>query len=156
MIKPRTTAALAAIAASFAIMVATKARALDAVASFTILADMVHQVGGGGVRVTSLVGPNADPHAFVPTPQDARRIRAADIVFVNGLGLEGWMDRLIAASGYEGDVIVTSEGTQKRDAEENGKQILDPHAWNSAANGVVYVQNIVRALSVADPTNAAT
>jgi ABC-type Zn uptake system ZnuABC Zn-binding protein ZnuA len=87
---------------------------------------MIRQVGGDGVHVTSLFGPNGDPHAFEPTPQDARRLKAADIVFVNGLGLEGWMDRLISASGYEGAVIVASDATQNRLAEENGKQILDP------------------------------
>jgi zinc/manganese transport system substrate-binding protein len=113
MNEPRTIAALAVMAAFFAIpAVATDARTLEAVASFTILADMVRQVGGDEVHVTSLVGPNGDPHTFEPTPQDARRLKAADILFVSGLGLEGWMNRLIVNSGYGGGVIVTSEGMQ--------------------------------------------
>jgi zinc/manganese transport system substrate-binding protein len=132
------------------------AKPLEAVASFTVLADMVHQVGGDRVHVSSLVGPNGDPHAFEPTPDDARHLKAADIVFVNGLGLEGWMDRLIAASGYQGKPVVASAGIQTLHMEEDGKQITDPHAWNSAANGVIYVRNIVAALSATDPDGAAT
>ncbi len=132
------------------------AKQLEAVASFTVLADMVHQVGGDRVNVQTLVGPNGDPHAFEPTPDDARKLKAADIVFVSGLGLEGWMDRLIAASGYQGKPVVTSRGVQTLHMQEDGKQITDPHAWNSAANGVIYVRNIVAALSAADPGGAAT
>jgi zinc/manganese transport system substrate-binding protein len=133
---------------------AVAATPLEAVASFTVLADMVHRVGGDRVHVASLVGPNGDPHAFEPTPDDARRLKAANLVFVSGLGLEGWMDRLISASGYRGEIIVASDGIHTRRMEEDGKQITDPHAWNSAANGVIYVGNIVNALSAADPDGA--
>jgi zinc/manganese transport system substrate-binding protein len=133
---------------------ATAAKPLEVVASFTVLADMVHQVGGERVHVASLVGPNGDPHAFEPTPDDARRLKAADLVFVSGLGLEGWMDRLIAASGYQGKIVVASDGIRTRHMTEDGKEITDPHAWNSAANGVIYVGNIVKALSAADPDGA--
>jgi zinc/manganese transport system substrate-binding protein len=132
------------------------AKELEAVASFTVLADMVHQVAGDRVHVTSLVGPNGDPHAFEPTPDDARRLKAADLVVISGLGLEGWMERLIAASGYKGKPIVVSDGIATLHMQEAGKQITDPHAWNSAANGVIYVRNIVRALSAADPAGAVT
>jgi zinc/manganese transport system substrate-binding protein len=132
------------------------AKPLEAVASFTVLADMVRQVGGDRVHVSSLVGPNGDPHAFEPTPDDARHLKAADIVFVSGLLLEGWMDRLIAASGYQGMPVVASAGIQTLHMEEDGKQITDPHAWNSAANGVIYVRNIVAALSATDPDGTAT
>lgn len=142
--------AFAPVAASSAV-----AKQLEAVASFTVLADMVRQVGGDRVTVSSLVGPNGDPHAFEPTPDDARRLKAADIVFVSGLGLEGWMDRLITASGYRGTSVVASKGIQTLHMEEEGKRITDPHAWNSAANGVIYVRNIVAALSAADPEGAA-
>ena len=148
----------AAVSLTIAVLATSPAfaRQLEAVASFTVLADMVHQVGGERIHVASLVGPNGDPHAFEPTPDDARRLKAADIVFVSGLGLEGWMDRLIAASGYQGKPVVASKGVQTLHMEEDGKQITDPHAWNSAANGAVYVRNIVAALSVADPEGAAT
>jgi zinc/manganese transport system substrate-binding protein len=127
---------------------------VEVVASFTVLADMVHQVGGDLVHVSSLVGPNGDPHAFEPSPDDARRLKAADLVFVSGLGLEGWMERLITASGYQGKIVVASEGIRTLHMEEDGKEITDPHAWNSAANGSIYVSNIVKALIAADPDRA--
>lgn len=133
---------------------AAPARSIEAVASFTVLADMVHQVGGDRVHVTSLVGPNGDPHAFEPSPDDARKLKAADIVFINGLGLEGWMTRLITASGFKGKQVVATAGIRTIRQVENGKQVLDPHAWNSAANGVIYVQNIVKVLVAADPEGA--
>ncbi len=132
------------------------AKPLEAVASFTVLADMVRQVGGDRVHVASLVGPNGDPHAFEPTPDDARELRAADIVFVSGLGLEGWMDRLITASGYKGTPVVASKGVPTLHMEEDGRRITDPHAWNSAANGVIYVRDIIAALTAVDPDGAAT
>ncbi|HWX46916.1 MAG TPA: metal ABC transporter substrate-binding protein [Roseomonas sp.] len=130
------------------------AKTLEAVASFTVLADMVHQVGGDRVHVVSLVGPNGDPHVYEPSPEDGRHLKAADVVFVSGLGLEGWMDRLISASGYSGKPVVASDGIKTLRMEEDGKRVTDPHAWNSAANGVIYVRNIVRALSAVDPDGA--
>ena len=146
---------LVALILAFLWSVPASAKPVDAVASFTVLADMVRQVGGDRVLVSSLVGPNGDPHVFEPSPDDARRLRNADLVFVSGLGLEGWMDRLIEASGYHGTIVVASEGIRTRTMEEDGRQIVDPHAWNSAANAVVYVGNIVKALSAADPEGAA-
>ena len=131
------------------------ARTLQVVASFTVLADMVRQVGGDRVQVTSLVGPNGDPHAYEPSPDDARRLKAADVVFINGLGLEGWMTRLVTASGAQGKPVVATEGLQTRRMEENGRPVVDPHAWNSMGNAPAYIGNIVRALSTADPDGAA-
>lgn len=131
-----------------------QAEPLQAVASFTVIADMVKNVGGDLVHVTSLIGPNGDPHVYEPTPADAQALKKADVVFVSGLHLEGWMDRLIAASGYKGQPVVLSSGIKTRSMEEDGQQIVDPHAWNSAANGVIYVRNIIAALQQADPQNA--
>ena len=71
---------------------------------------MIKNVGGDRVEVTALVGPNGDAHVFEPTPADAKAVSAADLVIVNGLGLEGWMDRLIKTSGYKGPVVVASRG----------------------------------------------
>ena len=85
---------------------------LPVVASFSILADMVKQVGGPHVAVTSLVGPNSDAHVFDPTPADAKRLAAAKLVVVNGLGFEGWMSRLIKSSGYRGPVLTASKGVK--------------------------------------------
>ncbi|AIR59251.1 metal ABC transporter substrate-binding protein [Cedecea neteri] len=131
------------------------AKTLNVVASFTVLADMAKQVGGDHVKVTSLVGPDGDPHSFEPSPKDSVALRNADVVIVSGLGMEGWMDRLVTASGYKGKVIVASQGINTRSMEEDGKSITDPHAWNSAANGAIYAENISAALIAADPQDAA-
>ncbi len=133
----------------------TLATDVHAVASFTVLADMVQHIGGSHVQVRSLVGPNGDPHVYEPTPQDAEALAKADVVFVSGLGLEGWMDRLIRASGTKGIVVVASTGIPTRRMVEDGEEITDPHAWNSTANGVIYAENITRALIQADPAHAA-
>lgn len=133
---------------------AAGSKPIEVVASFTVLADMVRQVGGDLVHVSSLVGPNGDPHAFEPSPDDARLLKAADLVIVSGLGLEGWMERLITASGYRGKIVIASEGVNTLHMAEDGKEITDPHAWNSAANGVIYVNNIGKALAAADSDGA--
>lgn len=130
------------------------AKTVNAVASFTVLADVVKQVGGEHVNVKSLVGPNGDPHTFEPTPQDSQALAKADIVFVSGLGLEGWMDRLVSASGYKGEPVVASRGVSTRSMEEEGKTVTDPHAWNSMYNGVIYATNVMNALIKADPQDA--
>ncbi|AYD04515.1 metal ABC transporter substrate-binding protein [Neorhizobium sp. NCHU2750] len=135
---------------------AASAKTLNAVASFTVLADVVHEVGGDHVKVKSLVGPDGDPHEFEPSPTDARNLKAADVVFVSGEGLEGWMDRLITASGYKGTPVVASQGVNTRTMEEDGKTITDPHVWNSPVNVLVWIDNIEKALKAADPEDAAS
>ncbi|TCL75936.1 zinc ABC transporter substrate-binding protein [Rhizobium sp. BK251] len=131
------------------------AETLKVVASFTVLADVVKQVGGDHVEVASLVGPNGDPHEFEPSPTDAKNLNAARVTFVSGEGLEGWMDRLINASGYKGTPVTVSEGIKTRTMEEDGKTVTDPHVWNSPVNVKVWVANIEKALSAADPADAA-
>ena len=84
-------------------------RPLRVVASFSILADMVRNVGGDAIELSMLVGPDADAHVFEPTPADAKRLADAELVVVNGLGFEGWLDRLVRASGYKGPVCVEVE-----------------------------------------------
>lgn len=143
-----------ALAALFATPLAM-AKTVDVVASFTVLADIVSQVGGDHVKVKSLVGPDGDPHTFEPTPQDSQALAKADLVFVSGLGLEGWMDRLVSASGYHGQPVIASAGVTTRSMEEEGKTITDPHAWNSMQNGVIYATNVMNALVKADPEDAA-
>lgn len=132
---------------------------IPVVATFSILADMVKQVGGPHVNVTSLVGPNSDAHVFDPTPADAKRLAAAKLVVVNGLGFEGWMSRLIKSSGYKGPVLTASKGVKTipmaksdHDHGHNHSHALpDPHAWQSLQNARHYVENIKVALSAALP-----
>ena len=131
------------------------AKTLNAVASFTVLADIVREVGGDHVQVKSLVPPNGDPHEFEPSPDDARALKGADIAFVSGEGLETWFARLVKASGYAGKPVVASAGIRTHTLKEDGKTVTDPHVWNSAANVLVWVANIERALSAAAPEDAA-
>ena len=138
-----------------AIAGSASARTLDVVASFTVLADVVKQVGGTHVRVKSLVGPNGDPHEFQPSPDDAKSLKGADVIVVSGQGLEGWFERLAKAAGYRGKPVVASAGIKTLKINEGGKTLVDPHVWNSAANVVVWVANIETALISADPEDAA-
>ncbi|MFM7011001.1 MAG: metal ABC transporter solute-binding protein, Zn/Mn family [Betaproteobacteria bacterium] len=136
------------------------AQPVPVVTSFSILADLVKVIGGSHVEVTSLVGPNADAHVFDPTPADAKRLANAKLVVINGLGFEGWMDRLIKSSGYRGSVIVASRGVKTiQEAAGHGHQhghshAADPHAWQNPLNVKHYVQNIRIALAAAKPAAA--
>jgi zinc/manganese transport system substrate-binding protein len=141
------------------LLVPVTAQAADAklkvVASFSILGDIVKNVGGDRVAVTTLVGPDGDAHVFEPTPADARAVAAADVVVVNGLGLEGWMQRLIQASDYKGPVVTASDGVKPRTMAEDGATVTDPHAWQDLSNGRLYVANVAAGLAAADPQGAA-
>ncbi len=143
---------------------APEASPVRAVASFSILGDLVRAVGGTRVVVSTLVGPNSDAHGFSPTPADARKLAEADIVFVNGLGLEGWFDRLIRASGTHAPVVVASAGVTPIPAQDehahgagghdHGDHAVDPHAWQSVANVRIYVANIRDGFAKVDPAHA--
>lgn len=178
---------------------------VKAVATFSILGDMVANVGGARVQVTTLVGPDGDGHVYQPTPADAKSVTEADVVFINGLSFEGWIDRLVQSSGYSGPVVVATKGIVAREmgeehGHEHGEEAKaeehdhdhdhkeeakaeahdhdhehkdeakdhdhdhekeeaghhhhegeDPHAWQSLANGLVYVKNIAEGLCAADP-----
>ena len=124
---------------------------LPVVASFSILGDFVREVGGSGVEVSTIVGPNGDAHVYEPTPADGRKLAGARLVFVNGLAFEGWIDRLIAASKTKAKIVTASAGVAPRKGEEG----LDPHAWQDVANARRYVENIRDALVAADPGRAA-
>lgn len=129
---------------------------VNAVASFSILGDMVARVGGDRVAVTTIVGPNADTHVYEPKPSDAAAVAGADIFFVNGLGFEGWMDRFVQSTGYSGQLVVASDGVATHEMDEDGETVTDPHAWQSLSNGVLYVQNIAKGLCAADAAGCAT
>ncbi|MCK4230004.1 metal ABC transporter substrate-binding protein [Enterobacter asburiae] len=131
------------------------AKTLNVVTSFSILGDITQEVGGDHVKVTTLVGPDGDPHTFEPSPKDSAALSKADVVVVNGLGLEGWLDRLVKASGFKGQLVVASAGVKTHTLEEDGKTVTDPHAWNSAANGALYAQNILNGLVKAEPQDKA-
>ncbi len=151
---------LLAAAASLALLIAAAPSAaqepaatkLKVLATFSILGDFVRNVGGDRVEVATLVGPNSDAHVYAPAPADAKKVADAKLVITNGLGFEGWMGRLVKASGSKAPVLVATKGIKERRATDgHGHGGADPHAWQSVANAKVYVANIRDALMAADP-----
>ena len=125
---------------------------VSVVASFSILADMIQQVGGPWVSVQSLAGPDQDAHSFQPTPQDAIKLKEAEIIAINGLKFEEWMHRLIKASGTKAKLLVSSAGVRPLlMPHEKGEIRPDPHAWQDLRNAKLYVKNIASALIEARP-----
>lgn len=142
------------------------AKPLEVVASFSILGDMTERVGGEDIRLTVLIGPDGDAHGFEPTPADARRLAAADIILANGLGFEPWLKRLAQSSGAKAPIIEVSKSVKplplkhaghghSHGHKHNHGSGVDPHAWQDARNAVLYVSSIAEALAKADPANAA-
>ena len=149
-------------------LAARAAEPLPVVASFSILGDFVTRVGGERVQVSTLVGPGSDGHVYQPTPADAKRLTQARLVVVNGLGFEGWINRLIKSSGYKGTVVVASKGSEllerrpaKAASQDKGHErhhhhgTRDPHAWQDVSNALRYVDTIAQALSSVDPEGRA-
>lgn len=126
------------------------AERLTVVASFSILGDFVRNVGGDRVNVTTLVGADSDVHVYTPAPSDAKRIADAQLVIVNGLGLEGWLPRLVQSSGSKATIVTASAGI----APLKLGSAADPHAWQSVPNAKVYVADIANALAAADLDDA--
>jgi len=142
------------------VMMLSAARAeepVNVVASFSILGDFARNVGGDRVHVTTLVGADGDVHVYAPTPSDAKRIADARVVIVNGLGLEGWLPRLVAAAGAHAPIVTATSGIAPRRPApgEDRSHDVDPHAWQAVPNARTYVTNIRDALVTADPGGAA-
>lgn len=129
----------------------TKPPSLKIVTTFSILGDLVREIGKDKV-VISIVGPNSDAHTYQPTPKDVREISRADLVFINGLGFEGWIHRLIESSGYKGEILEATNGIKPIMINDPGEgEVPDPHAWNDIENVKIYVRNIYEALRTIDP-----
>jgi zinc/manganese transport system substrate-binding protein len=126
------------------------AERLNVVASFSILADFVRNVGGNRINLTTLVGADSDVHVYTPAPADAKRVAEARLVIVNGLGLEGWLPRLVQSSGSKAQVVTASSGIVPLKL----GSAADPHAWQSVPNARVYVTDIANALAAAAPDDA--
>jgi zinc/manganese transport system substrate-binding protein len=124
---------------------------LNVVASFSIIGDFVRNVGGDRIGVTTLVGPNGDVHVYTPAPADARKIADAKLLVVNGLGLEGWLPRLVQSAGSKAVIVAATDGITPLRI----NSAADPHAWQSVADARIYVANIRDALMAADPADAA-
>ncbi|MPZ39428.1 MAG: metal ABC transporter substrate-binding protein [Rhizobiales bacterium] len=151
-------ATLAVLSASAPALAQEKLRVL---ATFSILGDLVKNVGGDRIEVSTLVGPNSDAHVYSPAPADAKRVAAAKVVITNGLGFEGWMARLVRAAGSKVTPVVATKGVKPRrqaghgHSHGHGHDDTDPHAWQSVANVKIYIANIRDALIAADPAGKA-
>lgn len=126
---------------------ATAQDRLKTVATFSVLGDLTAEVGGDRVAVTTLVAPDTDAHTYQPRPTDIRALAGARVLVSNGLGFEGWLDRLADAAAFKGTRIVASTGVPAV-----GR---DPHCWQDVACARRYVANIAGGLAAADPANAA-
>lgn len=135
---------------------------LKVVASFTVIADFAKNVGGDRVNITTIVGPDGDAHVYEPSPADAVAMAGADLVLVNGLHFEGFLQRLVDASATKASIVTLTKGVTPidfkpefadADAAEGtggGKTVTDPHAFQSIANAKIYVKNIAEAFCAAD------
>ncbi len=121
------------------------------VATASIFADMAENIAGGHVTVKSIVPIGGDPHIYEPTPADARLVASADLILRNALTFEGWLDDLIASANTKAKVVTITEGIEA--IHSANKNSSDPHAWMSAVNGLVYIENIKNALVELDPAN---
>lgn len=132
--------------------------ALPVIASFSIIADWLRVIGGERLAVVSLVPPDGDAHVFRATPAHVREIAAARLVFINGLGFEGWLERLLTSADRQVTVVTLSNGVALRKIDAGGfsaRAVADPHAWHSVPNAIVYVRNIYAALCKADAQGCA-
>ncbi|MEY3732002.1 MAG: hypothetical protein RLZZ57_2758 [Pseudomonadota bacterium] len=166
-----------ALLCSPALLLAKPIRAqerLAVVASFSVLGDMAKQIGGDRITLRNIAGPDQDAHGFQPKPSDAAALANAALVIRNGLGFEGWLDRMIRSSGFKGRLVTTTEGITPRMMEAHGhhshdhggagrrqnhsvgpRQVPDPHGWQDLGLGQHYVRNITAGLIAADPAGEA-
>lgn len=153
---------------------------LPVVATFSILGDMAGRIGGDRIALTTLVGPEADAHSHEPGPSDLQNVARARVLVSNGLAFEAWLPRLLQSAGFSGMVVEASQGAELRhfaadaagpdahdthhghDEADHGDHghaheadTVDPHAWQTLANGAVYARNIADALIAADPAGEA-
>ena len=148
-------------------LAAAQADGLNVVASFSIIGDFAKNVGGDRIDLTTLVGPDGDAHVYEPKPADAGAMATANVVLVNGLHFEGFLQRLVEASGTKATVVELTKGVTPIEfkpefAEEDEGEAaaaagethdhgnIDPHAFQSIANAKIYVQNIADAFCAAD------
>ena len=152
-------AGLVALLAGFPIAASPQEK-VSVVTTFSILGDLAQRVGGEHVEILTLVGPNGDAHVYQPGPRESAELATAGVLIANGLGFEPWLDRLVESSGFEGKLVIASEGvTPLAGAEEHEGEHdhggTDPHAFQDLTNAEIYVANIAQGLSEAAPAYAA-
>ncbi len=141
---------------------------LKAVATTSIVADVVEQIAADRIELTALLPIGVDPHAFQPTPRDVAAVADADIVFANGVGLEEFLDELLENAGGDAEIVHLSNGIELRtleaahpseESEQEGEgrthpKATDPHTWFAPPNMKTWADNAERALSDLDPANS--
>lgn len=148
---------------TFSSALTTQAEPLDVVATFSIIGDFAREVGKERIALKVLVGPDSDSHVYEPRPADAIALARADVVLTNGLEFEGFLSRLISASGTDATIVILTDGIATMEEPGgghyhyiDGQAIFhagthDPHAWQSVDNAGIYVTNIATAFCTADP-----
>ena len=124
---------------------------LQVATSFSVLEDLVRNVGADRVQVRSFVPRNGDAHSFEPGTQDVKTLSQSKVVFINGLGLEAWFEKLLSNAASNASVITLSDGLEPRQLQEDGQIIDDPHMWWDLTRTQAYVARIAQALEKADP-----
>ena len=134
---------------------AAPAAKLRVIATTSILGDVVSNIAGKAATLSVLLPPGIDPHSYEPTPQEIAAVAQADLVFANGLGLEIFLERLLQNAANDALLVTVSDGIEPLEPAEGGEAGGDPHVWMDPRNVLVWVDNILAALSQADPANAA-
>ena len=137
----------------FACSLSFSQKKLVVVSSASIFNDMAKNIGGDLIEAVSIVPIGGDPHIYEATPDDAKLVARADVVLVNGLTFEGWINEIIDNSGTKATTILITKGVKPIASTEHANA-TDPHAWMDAENGLIYIKNIKDALVSADPVNA--
>lgn len=138
---------------------------ITVVATFSVIGDMLANVGGDHIDIHTIVGPGGDCELYQPTPADVSTVATAGAVFLNDLNeeFEPWLEPLLKQAGFKGLKVIVSRRVRTLAAEEehpiSGRQLpeaIDQHAWLDPRNGAIYVSNIAAALARLDPANAAS
>jgi ABC-type Zn uptake system ZnuABC Zn-binding protein ZnuA len=135
---------------------ASGGKTLNVVATSTQVQDFTRVIGGDKIKLTGILKPNVDAHDFEPSPADVDAIAKADVLVINGVGLEKWLDDTVKSAGFHGTTVDTSKGVQIIKGADPNEPAGDPHIWQSPLNAKIMVANIEQALAAADPDDAAT
>jgi zinc/manganese transport system substrate-binding protein len=138
---------------------------LVVVATFTIVGELVESIGGADVAVTTLVGPDQDVHGFEPTPNEAKAVAGAGIIFASGLGLESWLPGMLESTRSQARVVELSQGIAAREVghehhdhehhHHHHHGDYDPHVWHDVLHVIHQAEGVRDALSEAAPEHAA-
>ncbi len=154
-------------AALAALLLAAPGQAADripVIATFSVIADMLANVGGDHIDITTIVGAGGDCELYQPTPADVAKLASTRAVFLNDLNdeFEPWLEPLLKQAAFKGAKVVVTRGVHTLTAEEehpvSGRQLptaIDQHAWLDPRNGIIYVRNVAEALARLDPADAA-